>query len=122
MKLPILLFSSLFTVLIMAGCYYDNNEELYPQKSACDTNQVTYSQTIAPVMVEKCNTCHNNATASGGIITDNYTGLANVANTGKLWGAVSQSQGFSPMPKGGKLSDCNQNQVKKWIDNGVPNN
>jgi len=115
-----------FTIFISASfifltsCYYDNEEELYQfVKSNCDTINVTYSQTIAPIIQSSCNSCHSSLVASGGIITDNYNSLRIIALNGKLVGTISHSNGFSPMPKGAvKLNDCKILQVRKWVNSG----
>jgi len=114
-----------FVILILtfSGCYYDKESELYPAATGCDTTNVTYSNTITPLMTDHCNVCHSTAVASGGIVTDNFNSLKIIAANGKLWGAVDHQQGYSPMPKSsGKLSDCNLSKIKKWIDAGSPNN
>ncbi|MDP1621620.1 MAG: hypothetical protein Q8M08_04685 [Bacteroidales bacterium] len=109
--------------LILSGCYYDKESELYPQKPVCDTaGTMTYSQSIIPVVTANCNVCHSTAVASGGVITDNYNDLSVVANDGRLWAAVNWT-GPVRMPQGlDKLSDCNLTKIKKWVDAGVPNN
>jgi len=111
-------------LLFFTGCYNDNEYDLYPFAStACDSTNVTYSQTIAPIMSVNCNVCHSTAMASGGVITDSYTGLITVAANGKLWGGVSWASGFNPMPNGGsQLSPCDLGKIKKWINQGYPNN
>jgi mono/diheme cytochrome c family protein len=104
-------------------CYYDNVTDLYPAFVKCDTTNVTYSQTIAPIMTANCNSCHNTATASAGIITDTWAGLSGPAADGTLWKGVDQQPGISPMPKGGsRLSSCDLSKIKTWIDAGAPNN
>lgn len=110
-------------VLPFAGCYYDNEEELYPNPIACDTSSVTYSGHIAAIMQSNCNTCHNAANASGNVITEDYNNLRTIALNGKLYGSVSHASGFSPMPKGGnKLSECDQARIRIWAAAGAPNN
>ena len=115
---PFLLLS-----LLVSGCYYDKESELYPNGPNCDTTGVmTYSGSIAPVMTGNCNVCHSGAVASGGVVTDNYDGLSVVAKNGALWAAVSWS-GPLQMPQGGdKLSDCDLTKIKKWVDAGSPDN
>jgi hypothetical protein len=117
-------FTLLVSVLTMHSCYWDNEEDLYPfSGTSCDTTHVTYSGTIAPIMNTYCNSCHNAATANGGVITDNWPALSTVANNGKLWNAVNWSDGVNNMPQGGtKLSDCNLAKINKWISDGAPDN
>jgi cytochrome c553 len=107
----------------VTSCYYDNEEELYPDTGGCDTANVTYSASISPIMQSRCNGCHDASTASGGVVTSDYAGLKTVADNGRLWGAVNHDDGYSPMPKNaGKLSDCDLSKIKAWIGAGAPNN
>jgi hypothetical protein len=108
---------------LLPGCYYDNVEDLYPQTPACDTSNVTYSETIAPIMNNHCNSCHPTGGGAGGIVTDNWNDLSAAAANGVLWGAVNHEQGYEPMPLNApKLGDCNLKKIKTWIDTGAPNN
>jgi len=107
----------------LSSCYYDNAEELYPNPLACDTTNVTYSGTIAPILATSCNSCHSTTSASGGIITDNYDDLKSLVDGDRFWGAVNQQPGYSPMPQGAeKLNDCTLAKIDTWIFAGGPNN
>jgi hypothetical protein len=45
------------------------------------------------------------------------------ALNGKLYGAISHSNGFSPMPQAApKLGACQLAVIKLWIDQNSPNN
>jgi mono/diheme cytochrome c family protein len=95
----------------------------------CDTVNVTYSGIIWPEIMQKyCLGCHSGTNASGGIHLENHSQVAAASNIpagqpGSLWGAVTHAAGNSPMPKNQpKLSACKINQVKKWIDDGRPDN
>jgi hypothetical protein len=121
-----LLFNSLMALLI-TSCYYDNEEYLYPNNggiTGCDTTNVTYSGTVAPILeTNNCNNCHNPASPSGGVIVNNYEDLITWVNNGRFLGSINHEPGFSPMPKGGnKLSNCNLLKIQKWIDDGAFNN
>lgn len=123
MRKIIFVATLLISGFYLSGCYYDNEEYLYPD-TACDTSNVTYSVTIAGLMNDRgCNGCHNASGASGGIITDNYTDLNAAVQSGKLWGALNHESGFSPMPKNqSKLSDCDLTRIDIWIKAGSPDN
>ncbi|ULQ55131.1 hypothetical protein KJS94_10815 [Flavihumibacter rivuli] len=89
----------------------------------CDTSGViSYSTRVQPILNNKCTGCHNNNLASAGINLTNYTGVRTVALNGKLYGSIAHLAGYSPMPQGSKLPDCEIATIKKWIDNGSPNN
>jgi len=115
-------------VATIAGCYYDSEEKLYPVLStSCDLTNVTFSQTIKPILQTACLSCHSNSAAGGGegggIKLETHADVLTVVQNGKLMGAVTHASGFVPMPDGGgKLSDCEISQLQKWIDNQTPNN
>jgi len=122
-------FAAVVLSLMPGGCYYDNEEYLYPEGSQqCDTVNVTYSQTIWPVINDNCITCHSGTAPSGNILLDNYSNISAHAQIpagqpGSLYGAVSHDPGNSAMPKSGaKLSDCRITQIRIWIESGTPNN
>jgi hypothetical protein len=57
------------------------------------------------------------------VTTDTWAGLSTVALNGKLWGGVSWASGYKNMPNGGsQLSPCELGKIKKWINQGAPNN
>ena len=109
---------------ILTGCYYDNEEELYPSGGdTCDISGVTYSATIVPILQTNCYVCHEQAANQGNVTLEGYSNAAALANSGRLYGAVSHSAGFSPLPKGGnKLLDCDIRKIKAWVDAGAPEN
>jgi hypothetical protein len=120
-----LTFSTLFCGLMLSGCYYDKENELYPYTDCGDTVNITYSQSIAPIMVANCNVCHSKAVASGGVVTDNYADLSVVAKNGALWTGVNwEGPAQTHMPQGStdKLPQCDLTKIKKWIDAESPNN
>jgi len=91
--------------------------------NGCDTVNVTYSGTIAPMLQSKCVGCHNNTSTSGNINLSNYAGVQVQALNGRLMGAVRHNAGYSPMPKGGtKIPQCEIDELNIWITDGAPNN
>lgn len=120
-----LLIVTVLTVLFLTtleSCYYDKADLLYPD-TACDTSAVKYSTSVLPVLSSSCISCHGGSTPSAGISLDSYTGVKQQVDNGRLWGAVSHSPNYSPMPKNSsKLSNCNLSKIKIWIDAGAPNN
>lgn len=107
---------------LMQSCYYDNEEDLYPDAPVCDTLDVRYSADVAIIMQNNCNACHGSGFPQAGIITDNYDDLKVIAENGKLWGAVNHEDGYSPMPQDRpKLNDCDLSKIRIWINNGALN-
>ncbi|GIV29274.1 MAG: hypothetical protein KatS3mg028_0340 [Bacteroidia bacterium] len=90
--------------------------------SACDTTNVTYTNTLKTIFDNNCIGCHNASNPSGGYALDTYMGCKMCAQSGRLIGAVKWLPGYSPMPLGGnKLSDCTIAKIQKWINAGMPN-
>ncbi|MBX2928728.1 MAG: hypothetical protein KF852_12910 [Saprospiraceae bacterium] len=107
--------------LFAAGCYYDVEEELYP--SNCDTDIVTYSGVIAPIISTNCLVCHSTAANLGGVRLEGYNAIKIWVDNGRIAGAINHQSGFSPMPQNApKLSSCNISKIEKWISDGAPNN
>jgi len=120
-QINIFIFILITLAICTSGCYYDNEEELYPGSSDCDTSNVTYSQSLAPVFSANCNACHSGNSPSGNIRTDSYTSVS--TNISRIRGAVNHESGYSPMPQdGGKLSECDLTKIDIWIQQGMPEN
>ena len=119
------IIAGLVIILFLAGCYYDNEEYLYPQSAICETENMSYTNDIKPVINARCIGCHGGDSPVGIIPLGNYDDVATAAaispgNFGSLYGAVSHASGNSPMPQGAdKLSDCTIDKIKAWIDQGA---
>ncbi len=110
---------------LVSGCYYDVSQNLYPNadNGICDTTNVTYSKTINPIIIDRCNVCHSVNGSLGNIKTEGYSNLQTLALSGKLYGAVSHSPGFSAMPRDGSmLSKCQITYIRLWVAAGAKNN
>jgi hypothetical protein len=120
--LAVIFILSSIIISSLNSCYYDKSDLLYPD-TACDTSAVKYSTTILPVLSSNCIGCHGGSTPSAAISLDTYTGVKQQVDNGRLWGAVSHSPNYSPMPKNNsKLSNCNLEKIRIWIAAGAPNN
>lgn len=108
----LLLFGSVLT-----GCYYDVEEELYPGTGSagpCDTINLSYAASIAPIMQQFCVNCHGAGNGTGTELT-NYTQVS--ANAAAVLNSVTRTS--NTMPKGGnRLSDCNISRIRAWISQG----
>jgi hypothetical protein len=88
--------------------------------SDCDTENVTFSESIWPMMQNYCTGCHSSASPGGGIVIEDHGDLAAIANNGSLMGSVRWEAGYAKMPTNQQLSDCNINLLQTWIDKGMP--
>ncbi len=91
--------------------------------SGCDTTNVTYSGTIAPLVQARCQGCHSGGTPQGDLDFSTWSDLNTVAMDGRLAGAI-QHQAPSPFmpPSGPMLPDCRIDQFLIWIQDGAPQN
>lgn len=113
--------------LLLTGCYFDKEDQLYPQGntggSGCDTTGMTYATDIAPILNQSCALagCHDATTKSFGHDLSSYQGSVTAANSNRLLGAINHSAGFNPMPKGlAKLDDCSISKITAWVNAGTP--
>ena len=91
----------------------------------CDAKTVTYSGFIKSFISTTCATsfCHGGSAPAGGLALGDYNVLKTTAASGRLYGAISDTQGFSPMPKDNpKLDGCTIAKIKSWIDAGALDN
>jgi hypothetical protein len=111
--------------LLLQGCYYDNETVLYnvgAGGSACDTTNVTYSGTIAPIMATSCNMCHV-ASSGNRVITSDYPNLILAIANANFVRDVNWTSGADQMPKNGQmLPSCVLAKINKWVKNGALNN
>ncbi|MBK7944350.1 MAG: hypothetical protein IPJ85_03135 [Flavobacteriales bacterium] len=94
------------------------------ESAACDTLNVTYSGTIAPIMQARCTSCHSGSAPSGGLNLTQWGVVNQRAMDGTLEGAVRHlGDPFINMPPlGPQLSSCRIRQIQLWIAQGAPNN
>ena len=116
---------AIILVIYFSSCYYDNEEALYPvYASTCDTLNVTFSGTIAPMLSNNCLSCHstiNAPTFGDNIRLENYDDVK--ANAIAVSGSINHTGSYSPMPKnGGKLKACYIAQFDIWLRDGMLNN
>ena len=93
-----------------------------PNFGVCDTTAVKFATFVQPIVQNQCQGCHGATNPSGGIALSNYTQIKASVQTGKFWGSIQQLAGYSKMPVGGRLSDCELNKMNAWIKRGALNN
>lgn len=109
----------LLLITILSSCYYDVEPNI-----ACDTTGVTYSGTITAIISSNgclAADCHGGANPLSGFRLTDYNSVKTMQS--RLYGALSHSAGYIAMPQNaGKISQCDIDKVKAWIDAGAPNN
>lgn len=115
-------------VFTFSSCYYDKTQVQYPA-TTCDTGSVNYNTDIINILDASCQSCHKGSSSSSGINLYDYATIKSLALDGKyIYGSLLSSvsyQGGNPnlMPQGGnKLSECDINKIRAWVNLGAPNN
>lgn len=86
----------------------------------CNTTDVSYTTTIAPLISTWCIGCHGTIDPSAGIDLTNRSVVEAQARSGALLGTVTHTTGFAKMPPSGpKLDDCSIAQIKAWVAGGL---
>lgn len=116
------LLSAFMLMLAMpSGCYYDNEEDRFPDAS-CDTVNMRYSVEVKEIMQANCYRCHLSSSSTySGIPFETYDQVKVVADNGKLVGRINDAG--APMPQDeGLMSLCNRQKIEAWVNAGALNN
>lgn len=103
-------------LLVLSGCYYDIEEELYPGSGgglACDTTGVTFPVDIMPILNSQCATsgCHT-VSGGNGIPITNQAQFDGLASNGKIRTRVLVQKN---MPPSGPLPLCEQHKIDAYL-------
>ena len=89
----------------------------------CDSTYYTYAANVKPILDLYCVGCHNGPLPQGNKALATYTDVKKFADNGKLVGSIIHDVNFVAMPyKAEKLSDCQIAIIRKWVEDGAPNN
>ena len=90
--------------------------------SECDDTLFTFSDVVNPIIQDNCVGCHSGSNPSAGILLTTYDEILAYANSGALFGSIDHEASYVEMPYlAPKLSNCDVNQVRLWVDNGALN-
>lgn len=123
------LIGIILTSLIVISCSKSNEETLQQNTNGntggnnCDTVNMKYAADVLPIIQANCYSCHGNGLSQNGVSLDSYAKVKAQADNGNLIGVITHADGYPPMPQGAaKLSDCNINKIRSWINRGALNN
>ncbi len=113
----IILSTLLFGFIVLTGCYYDKEEELYPNSGTNCNALLTYNTGIKTIIDGNCATsgCH----VSGGTSPDLTTYSLVKANTVRI---TARAVTIKDMPKPSGMSSCNITKLDNWIKAGALEN
>jgi len=117
-------FSFVILILIFRGCYWDDEETLYPVLGECDTTDVSYADDIVVILSGNCYSCHSNLNApsfGSGIRLEDYQDVVSLQE--RIAGSINHEAGYVPMPRGSsKLDPCSILKFEAWVADGSPDN
>lgn len=89
----------------------------------CDTLGVSYSKTIQPILQSNCVGCHSGPGATAGVDMSNLDNITRQVGRNRLFpNVLTGRNGASQMPQGGRLSQCEIDQITAWVNQGAKNN
>jgi len=94
----------------------------------CDTaGTISFASGVKTVIDNNCVSCHNASVTNGGINLDGYANVKTCAETLRngtslLVGVIRHQSGFTAMPPGSSLDECNIRKIELWISQGKPDN
>ncbi len=127
MKLSIKVILFITPLILVSSCYYDKEQDLYPNTYAApvDLNNVSYSTNVVPIL-NQCNGCHLSKNSSIFIcgtyvdLNSYLTGSSNNLVCSINWNC---SGGLHKMPQGGlQLSSIQIATITNWVNQGHKNN
>jgi len=111
----------LWVILLgLSSCYYDVEDELYIVKNCELPAEVSFADDVNPIIQQSCaiSGCHVSSNPDR-VSLETYDNIKSTIDDNSF-----QFRTFDnlSMPPAGPLSGCNIDLLKKWIENGAPNN
>ncbi|UZO81546.1 hypothetical protein NBT05_03500 [Aquimarina sp. ERC-38] len=115
MKIKVILIGFL---VCFTSCYNDKEDLLYGAVE-CDTEAVSFSEEIMPIISNNCSTvgCHVQGGSGVGIL-ENYDQVKAIVDDGSFRDRVLVQM---DMPPSGSLSACELQHLEEWIADGALN-
>lgn len=87
----------------------------------CDTTVFTFSAGVWPIVESNCQSCHSTSNSNNGNHQfNNWNDI--VSDSEAFWGSI-EGINYSLMPQNSNgLSDCQKTIIRKWLNDGAPNN
>ena len=108
----------LMTITIgLAGCYYDHEEAYF--NLPCDTEEVSFEETIQPLIVGSCAIPECHVPGSERRLLRSYAEIKKATDSYGLHDHVVVRR---DMPPDAPLSRCDIAEIDQWVADGAPNN
>lgn len=133
MKAKYLAFALFLSFAFVQSCAFNSFEEDVrpPAVDPCDTLQVSFADTIMPIITRSCSNssngaCHFSGSTGTGLDLTSYAGIKAKVDDGGFAARVfdrlpsAMPPGYSNGPR--TLSICEDKLLRRWIEAGAPNN
>jgi len=116
----------IFQIFLLTSCEYKTLDDLFEVDDAkCHDGNVSFMDDVFPILQLRCNEniCHGGSFPQGRVFLTSYSGVAAVAEDGRLVGSLLHKPGLVPMPLNeDKLDDCSLEKIIFWVEAGFPDN
>lgn len=116
------------SVMILAfSCTWKKEFVNVKTSEDCDTTMVFYQNTIKPILETNCYSCHSiyATQINGGLDLETFSSFQNylMRNGNGMYGSqfiniINQTPGYLAMPPAYKLTSCEINKIKSWVNKG----
>jgi hypothetical protein len=108
-------------IILLITCYigFSCNSSTYDEISV-KVDIPTYQANVKPIIENNCLSCHSRAGGQDPTL-ETYVGVREAAEKGNLICRIDDQSCGSVMPPSGKMPQTNINIIKKWAENGYPN-
>lgn len=90
--------------------------------NGCDSTNTTFATGIWPILNATCRGCHAGSNPPKGVLVTDYTTTKAIVDNGSFEKVIYHLPGATAMPPGGQLDSCSLYKVRKWLDDGAPDN
>ncbi len=108
------------TTIFLYSCVSESGLNIDPEGVVCETENVTFSNDISPIIATSCaiSGCHSTGGSAPGNF-ETFDGLERKINDGSFENRVLVRM---DMPPNRSLSQCDLDQIQSWLDAGALNN
>jgi hypothetical protein len=116
--------SILVLIVSLSSCYYDNEEELYPFDNCNLPQEISYAADVEPIISSSCavSGCHVQGGEGNGVFDSYQAVAAKIDNGNGVFSNRVFEVGDMAGPSYGNLADCEVETLRKWVEQGAPNN
>ena len=106
-------YSYLSVFILFLACTYD-------EPDLCSDQDPSFAECVIPIIQDNCVSCHSYGGSAGFLDLSSYESIRNSVIDGNLIDRINSTE--NPMPPSGKMSELTISIIKKWEENGAPNN